>query len=296
MTVATKGRQRVRLQYLLQPKSAESILQTTEAIERWEGDMREYEQRFGKTLDEDVKISVLLALAPAPMQNHCHLNTHRHILKSCAQVTTMLFDYCRAQPAGDVAPMDLSMLGKGKGRKGKGKGKGKGKSQNDQALSWILSCLESGKDTASLETPITPVAKATTEPPIAGMLKQSDEAEVVPAQWLYSVTTREPSREEFLIHSGAATSVFQQSLADSLGGPGRTRCGPQVGHWTSVHDDWHHDDLLAHTRWYQRCGRLSDCTQGHWTAEIYHIGWTSVRQRQHHHVPQHRWNDTQRAH
>ena len=47
-----KGHQRVRMQYLLQPKRAESILQTTEAVERWECDVREYKQRFGKTLDE----------------------------------------------------------------------------------------------------------------------------------------------------------------------------------------------------------------------------------------------------
>ena len=43
-----KGRQRVRMQYLLQPKRAESILQTTEAVERWECDMREYEQRLAR--------------------------------------------------------------------------------------------------------------------------------------------------------------------------------------------------------------------------------------------------------
>ena len=36
-----KGRQRVRMQYLLQPKRAESILQTTETVERWECDVRE---------------------------------------------------------------------------------------------------------------------------------------------------------------------------------------------------------------------------------------------------------------
>ena len=36
-------------------------------------------------------------------------------------------------------------------------------------------------DTASLETPITPVANTTTEPPITGMLIQSDEDEAVPA-------------------------------------------------------------------------------------------------------------------
>ena len=46
------------MQYLLQPKRSESILQTTEAVERCECDVKEYEQRFGKTLDEDVKIGV----------------------------------------------------------------------------------------------------------------------------------------------------------------------------------------------------------------------------------------------
>ena len=121
-----KGRQRVRMQYLLQPKRAESILQTTDAVERWECDVRECEQRFGKTSDEDVKISVIPALAPLQVQNHCHLNSH--ILKSYAQVRTMLFDYCRAQAdtaAGDAVPMDLSMLGKGgEGKKGKGDKKG----------------------------------------------------------------------------------------------------------------------------------------------------------------------------
>ena len=132
-----KGRQRVRMQYSLHSKRAESILQTTEAVERWECDVRECEQRFGKTLDEDVKIGVILALARPQGQNHCHLNSD--ILKSYAQVRTMLFDYCRAQAdtaAGDAVPMDLSVLGKGgKGKKGKGdkKGKGKGKGKKGES-------------------------------------------------------------------------------------------------------------------------------------------------------------------
>ena len=58
---SNKGRQRVRMQYLLQPNRAESILQTTETVERWECYVREHEQKFGKTLDEDVKIGVILA-------------------------------------------------------------------------------------------------------------------------------------------------------------------------------------------------------------------------------------------
>ena len=72
------------------------------------------------------------------------------------------------------------------------------------------------------------------------MMIQSDEGEAVPAdptQWLYSVTKREPSREEFLIDSGGATSVCQQNLADSLGGEThRTWSATQDSHWTSVHD------------------------------------------------------------
>ena len=147
-----KGRQRVRMHYLLQPKRSESILQTSEAVERWECDVREYEQRFGKTLDEEVKIGVILALAPPQVQNHCNLNSH--ILNGYAQVRTMLFDYCRAQAdtaACDAVPMDLSMLGKGcKGKKGKRRQERQrqrqrqrqSQHQSDGVLRWILSSLQ----------------------------------------------------------------------------------------------------------------------------------------------------------
>ena len=111
----------------------------------------EYEQRFGKTLDEDVKIGVILASAQPQVQNHCHSDSP--ILKSYAQVRTMLFDYCRAQAdtaAGDVVPIVLSMLGKSRGKKGKGdkegRGKGKGKANaNANATGysvWILFSLQ----------------------------------------------------------------------------------------------------------------------------------------------------------
>ena len=39
MTATTKVAKRVRMQYLLQPKRSESILQATEAVERWECDV-----------------------------------------------------------------------------------------------------------------------------------------------------------------------------------------------------------------------------------------------------------------
>ena len=58
-----KGRQRVRIQYPLQPKRLEAVAQKTEAVERWACDLKEYDQRFGKATDEEVKIGVILALA-----------------------------------------------------------------------------------------------------------------------------------------------------------------------------------------------------------------------------------------
>ena len=62
------------------------------------------------------------------------------------------------------------------------------------------------------------------------MLIQSDEGGEIPAdpaQWMSSMTKQEsvPIANDFLIDSGAATSVCQQSLADSLGGKPR---GPGV--------------------------------------------------------------------
>ena len=79
-------------------------------------------RRFGKALDEDVKIGVNLALAPPSAQNHCRLNSH--ILISHTHVRTILFDCCRAQT--DVAPrttcrMDLWMPGRQGGQKARAK-------------------------------------------------------------------------------------------------------------------------------------------------------------------------------
>ena len=122
-----EGRQRVRMQYLLQTNRLEPIAQATEAVERWECDVREYEQRFQKMLDADVTIGVTLALAPSQVQNHFHLKSYVH-------VRTMLFEYWRAQTdlaAGGVIPMDPLLLGRGKNKKGEGdregKSEGKGK-------------------------------------------------------------------------------------------------------------------------------------------------------------------------
>ena len=75
-------------------------------------------------------------------------------------------------------------------------------------------------------------------------------------RWPYSMTKREYVHNDFLIDPGAATSVCQQSLVDSLGARLRGS-GAQISNRLPVYDDGQYDDLLAHTRWY-RVRRLPD--------------------------------------
>ena len=150
---------------------------------------------------------------------------------------------------GKKSKGDKKGKGTGTGKKGesskdekdkdkKGKGKGKNNVKAEHFAGYCLQCkgwghmkkdcwwnenAKSAKDTASLETPTTPAESTKTEPPITGMLTQSDEGGEIPAdpaQWMYSVTKQEsvPVANDSLVDSVAATLVCQQSLADSLGG------------------------------------------------------------------------------
>ena len=122
---------------------------------------------------------------------------------------------------------------------------------------WLNENAKSGKDTASLETPITPAENTKTEPPITGMLIQSDEGGQIPAddtQWMYAVTKQESfaNINDFLIDFGAATSVSAEFGRQFGWKTQRIRSGAQVNHRTSVHDGWQYDNFLAYTR---RCQR-----------------------------------------
>ena len=103
------------------------------------------------------KISVILALAPLSVQNHFLVNSH--ILKSCAQVRTMLFDYCWAQAdvaAANYVQVDLSMLSKGqltwqrrqdkKGQGKKGKGKDNAKVTENMKKDWLVERKPQGRE------------------------------------------------------------------------------------------------------------------------------------------------------
>ena len=111
------------MQYLLQPKRSGAVAQPIETVERWECDMREYQRRYGKALDEDVKIGVIHRPPSAP--NHCHRSSH--ILKTTrrsGRCSSTSVGHRRTLRVQENVTMDLSMLGKGNNGKGDKKGKG----------------------------------------------------------------------------------------------------------------------------------------------------------------------------
>ena len=204
---------------------------------------REYEQKFGTALDEDVKIGVFLALTPPSVQNHCHSNSH--ILKSNTHVSTMLFDCCRAQAdvaASENMPMDLSMLGKGKRAKTTSKAKGgDGKDdkkeegengnrqrqrQRDRVLRRLLPSdakLVTHEEGLLVERPSPPSHQEQEGHSISGNREHGRQSTGVHDDW-NAVTIRRqqhsgrPHEMDVLFDSGAATSRCQQCFSDSLGG------------------------------------------------------------------------------
>ena len=87
---------------------------------------------------------------------------------------------------------------------------------------WWNESVKPVREASSLEPSTVSAASTTSKPPITGMLPQSDDAEVLmadSAQLVCSVARQNLVRNaDSLIDSGAATSVCQQSLADSVGG------------------------------------------------------------------------------
>ena len=92
-----------------------------------------------------------------------------------------------------------------KARKAKARRGAKAKPQSQGAHEGLLverERQERERHHISPESHRAACVNTTTEPPITGMLRQSVDGVAVPAdlaRWLYSVTKREPSREDFLI-------------------------------------------------------------------------------------------------
>ena len=81
-----------------------------------------------KVLDEDLKVGILVDLAPEAVRDHIQLNTEKY--DSYVLVRKCICDYLETKTANAEAddPMDVSAIGKGKGKEhwwGNGKDKGK---------------------------------------------------------------------------------------------------------------------------------------------------------------------------
>ena len=125
--------------HILQPqKVTKNYFQS---LEKWEKDVRLWEKKFGKSLDDDLKISILLdCFSPKPLVEFANLNPER--VDTYARTRKLIIDYLESEDkllgadggidGGGPVPMDVDGLllalvkGKGKGKFMKGKGKGKG--------------------------------------------------------------------------------------------------------------------------------------------------------------------------
>ena len=175
----------------------------------------------------------------------------------------MLFDYCRAQAdtaASDIVPMDLSMLCRGgKGKKGKGdkKGKGKGKAMKG----------EDNKD-----------ERDKGKSKVKGKGKGKNNAKVTEYFAGYCLTKRDCLHCKGWKHmkKDCWWNSDQQEVI-SL----RRRAIRRFAHA--------HEMVSTCLETFRSRPRILDCR-----GLSSHLGGTDVRQRQHLHVPQYRWDDTQR--
>ena len=254
----SKGRQRVRMRQLLQPQKPNDISGTRESIEKWERDVRDYETRFQKSFDEDVKIGVVIDMAPLSVQQHCHLNAGD--IKTYPQIRRIILDFIEAScdRADAPVPMDVSALDRkgkgkgkgtgktGKGKGGKGKGKSKGKShekgkkgdQEKKPEKFDGTCSHCGKyghkardcwsneNRAKNASALEHAGETSSTGPsasVAAMYHTLADEEAWP---LFSVgysETPEPDVQDFLIDSGAAVGVCPASMV-----PGSVRRGKGI--------------------------------------------------------------------
>eukprot|EP00971_Amphidinium_carterae_P341690 6480629-Amphidinium_carterae.1 len=129
---------RLRMDQLLRPRIPDKLEHVINAIETWEREVREYEKRHQKTLDDDVKLATMLGMAPEAVKRHVYLNESN--FSDYATARQLVTDYIEHQtldmraPASNSnnsnnsqpTPMEIDALTKGKGKGGKSKGKDKG--------------------------------------------------------------------------------------------------------------------------------------------------------------------------
>ena len=155
---ATGGRRRNMLREIIGPGRCKQDRDLQPAIERWEDLVVRYERKAGKSLDDDLKMAALEAMAPTELERHLLLNTARLTTYSAMREEVYLYMETRAgirmkqehvthTGAADPNAMDVGSFVGGKAGKGKGKGKsGKGKGKEaTQPKKFDGACHNCGK-------------------------------------------------------------------------------------------------------------------------------------------------------
>ena len=127
----TGGRRRALLRSVLNPNRCGKIEELSAAVENWEDQVRQYENRrkgdgTRPTLDEDIKISILESICPVEVERHLQLNQAR--FADYQEVRKELSAYLETRvglklkgggytDSGGVQPMDIGALGNDKSKK-----------------------------------------------------------------------------------------------------------------------------------------------------------------------------------
>ena len=102
-------------------------------LETWEQQVRDYEKRFLKVVDVDLRVGILLELSPDNVREHVHVNSDRYDTYESVRDRLASYLDAKSTDADDAAaPMDVDTLTKRLNALEKGHGKGKGKGKNNQ--------------------------------------------------------------------------------------------------------------------------------------------------------------------
>ena len=132
---ATGGRRRNMLREIIGPGRCKQDRDLQPAVERWEDLVVRYERKAGKSLDDDLKMAALEAMAPTELERHLLLNTARLTTYSAMREEVYLYMETRAgirmkqehvthTGAADPNAMDVGSFVGDKAGKGKGEGRG----------------------------------------------------------------------------------------------------------------------------------------------------------------------------
>ena len=106
----TRGRQREVFKKINRPTldRSKSLLNN---IESWEQSVRDYEKRFSKVVDEDLRVSVLLEMAPEAVEQHVYLNSEKYATYESirGKVASYIESTMRDDDAA-ASPMEIGQL------------------------------------------------------------------------------------------------------------------------------------------------------------------------------------------